>query len=101
MPANLLEQWTRLRHRLNVDDELVGPRLVIGFEVLFRVRNHQMNVDRQFRIAANCFDDRQPVGQIGDEMAVHYVQMQGSGPSRLDTADLVGQMAEVTEQQRR
>ena len=60
-----------------------------------------MGFDRQRRIAANGIDDRQAIGQIRDEMAVHHVQMEHLGPGRLDPLNLVGQMPKVAHQQRR
>ena len=63
--------------------------------------DHHVNVDRQVGHLADRLDDRHAVGDVRDEVAVHHVEVEGSGPGRFDRSHLRREVAEVAQQQRR
>ena len=97
--VDFVQQRPRIVDGFDVKRQMVGPGTVIGRQIIGRVRDHQMGFDRQGRIAANGIDDRQAIGQIRHEMAVHHVQMEHLGSGRLDPLNLVGQVPKVAHQQ--
>ena len=60
-----------------------------------------MSFNRQLGHAAHRLDDRQAIGQIRHEMAIHDVQMQAADPGRFEPGNLVGQVPKIAQQQRR
>ena len=60
---------------LDVERDMVGARLRERLDVLFRVDQHQVDVEGQGGVFAHGGDDRGAERDVRDEMAVHYVQM--------------------------
>ena len=99
--ANLLQHGTRFLHRLHVNRDDVRPRLLKAFHIIFRLGDHQMRVQRQIGKTPQRLDNRQPVGQIRYEIAVHHIQVQCLHSRRFQTPNFALQVAKVAEQQRR
>jgi hypothetical protein len=64
-------------------------------------RDHQVDVERLGRMRAERFDHRRADRDVGDEMAVHHVDVDPVGPGRVDRADLLAQAGEIGGQDRR
>jgi hypothetical protein len=52
-------------------------------------------IERQRRDGANGLDDRRPKGDVGDEVAVHHVDMHDGAAALGSEGDLVGKMRKV------
>jgi hypothetical protein len=75
----------------------IGPGIGKRINIAFGLRNHQVNVEQQFRVRTQGFDDSGPDRQIGYEVTVHYIDMNQVGaslsralissPKRLKSAD--------------
>ena len=53
-----------------------GASLGKGFKMAFGFFDHQMHVQRQFGHPAAGFDNKWPHGDIGNEMPIHYIDVQ-------------------------
>ena len=66
-----------------VGDEFVG------------VLDHEVAIERQFGDGADGFDDRRTEGDVGNEVAVHDVDVDDGAARRGGKGDLVGEVREV------
>ncbi len=57
--------------------------------------DHQMNIERKFRLLADKIDDRRAERNVVNEMAVHDVAMDPIRAGFLDPCDFVGQAGKV------
>ncbi len=90
VPASLLMNGNPVCACLDEDgDELVG------------ILDHQVAVERQVGDFAQGLHNRWSNGQVGDEMAVHDIDMDHRAATLGGTADLICQMGEVRRQNRR
>ena len=69
--------------------------------VLHRVRDHQVDVEGEVGSASNRLNEGGSEGNIGDEMAIHHVQMEGVSPPALGLPDRGGQVPKIRAQERR
>ncbi len=53
------------------------------------VVDHQVDVEREFGDLADRFNHRRTESQIGDEMAVHYVDVEHGGAAAFHFGDIV------------
>ncbi len=99
--ADLRERAVQVRTRLDLhaDRRGAGPREV--GDVLLGLDDHQVHVERKLRRALHGLDDDRTDRDVGDEAAVHHVDVHPVGAGLLDRRDLVGEAAEVGRQDRR
>ena len=90
-----------MRRGLGVDRHAVraGAREVV--EVVLRLDDHQVHVERKLGELAHRLDDLRAEGEVGNEAAVHHVDVNPVGAACLEPRDLVGEMREVGAQDRR
>ena len=81
----------------DVDGAAVGPGVPERLEIAGRVGDHQVAVEEQVGVLAQRGHHRWADGQVGDEVAVHHVDVQPVGAG-LDLADRLGQPPEVRRQ---
>ena len=75
--GDLRQRPVQMTACLLMNDKVIGAGFEEHVEKVFAGLDHQVNVDDGVRIAAaQRLDDRRTVGQVGDEMAVHYVHVQ-------------------------
>ena len=86
---------------LGVDQDMVGAGLDEVGDERIDGRDHQVDVEGQPRVAAQAGDDRRAEADVGDEMAIHDIEMQPVGARLLDGADLLGKAGEVGGQEAR
>lgn len=68
-------------HGFDVDGEVVGPGLDKGFEVVLRVHDHQVDIERDLgECTAEAAAHVRPHGEIGNEVAVHDIEVKKVGP---------------------
>ena len=90
-----------LNHPVQVDGCLrmyakpFGPGVREGIDVAFGPFDHKMHVQRERRRFSDSSHHVRADGDVGHEMAVHYVYVNPVGPSTLDSFDLLGEPAEV------
>ena len=82
--ADVRQQALRVEGRLEVKGDDVGAGLAEVFDVAFRLDDHQVGVERARRQLAQVADDLGSPGDVGDEAAVHDVEVQviGARPRR-------------------
>ena len=90
-----LERAVEVRPGLGVDGESVGAGLGEGGEIGIGRRDHQMDVERLLRVRPDRFHDIGPDRDVGDEVAVHHVDMDPVGAGRVDGAHLLAKSGEV------
>ncbi len=78
-----------------MDGDDVGAGLGEGLEIRIAGRDHQMGVEDLFGRAAYGLHDRRPERNVGHEVAVHDVDMDPVGASRVNGAHFVAQFSEV------
>ena len=89
------------RRRLCMDQDVVGagPHEVV--EVALGLDDHEVHVQRLGGGAAHCLDHHRPDANVGNEAAVHDVDVNPVGTRGVDRANLLGQAAEVGGEDRR
>ena len=66
-----------------------------GGDVLVRVLDHQVAVEREFGEGADGLDHGWAKGNVGDKVAVHHVHVNDGSAAVYGAVDLVGEMREV------
>ena len=83
----------RLRFDVNID----GGRA--GFDktrqIMIGVLDHQMHIERKFRLLAHEIDNHRAERNVVDEVTVHDIAMDPIGAGFLDGMDFLGQAREV------
>jgi hypothetical protein len=92
-------QWIG-RAGLGLDQQMIGAGLGERREIALRLDDHQMNVERLCRRAADGLQHDGPDGDIGHEAAVHHIDMDPIGAGGVDGADLLAQSREIGRQYR-
>ena len=90
-----------MRAGLGVHRDVIAAGLGEGLEIGIAGRDHQMRVEDLLGVRAHRLDDIGTVGNVGDEMPVHHVEMDPVGAGGIDGADLVAQLGEIGRQDRR
>src|SRR5665213_17111 len=80
-------------------DEIGSGRAKV-VDVALGFDDHQVNVEGKLRKPAQIADDFWPPGQVRNEAAVHDVEVQIVGATRLDQRDLFRDSGEVRGQER-
>src|SRR5579864_3074235 len=83
-----------------MDGKEVGPGPRKGLHEFFRVFNHQVNIQEDLSLSAERSHNDRPDRDVGDKMAVHDIDLDGFGPRSLDHANVSGQIAKVSGQNR-
>lgn len=66
---------------LRLGTDVGGASLGQGFDIIRRIRDHQMTVDFQIRGRADALDEIRGQGDVLDEMAVHDIYVEQIGPT--------------------
>jgi hypothetical protein len=74
---------------------MVGAGAGKGSEIALRLDYHQMNVEWLCRRTPDCLEHKRSDGDVGNETAVHYVNMDPVRTGSIDSADFVTQFSEV------
>jgi hypothetical protein len=59
------------------------------------VLDHEMHIDREFRILSDQIDNCRPEGNIIDEMSIHNIAVNPVRSSLFDPSDFVSQSREI------
>ena len=81
-----------------MDGDPVRPRLGEGVDVLFGILDHQVDVEGEFRGFPDRGDEPRTDREVGDEMAVHDVDVNPVRPCRFDGRDLFAEPTAVRRQ---
>ncbi len=85
----------QVRDSFHMDRDPVGSGFPECFQVPVRLLDHQMNVQGEGRDPMNRLDHGRSDGQIGNEVAVHHIQVNKARPGILHAPDLLSQAREV------
>ena len=75
---------------LLVHADPIGPGIGKGGNVLVRVLDHQVAIERQPRRFAQAFYQRRAKGDVGHKMPVHHIHMDCRSAAPLRGCNLVG-----------
>src|SRR5260370_14551399 len=92
---DLLDDAVQVQANLLVNDNHVGSGLREILDVSFGVGNHQVGFERQPGAAARRLDDHWSHRNIGDEMAVHNIDLDALAAPCLGLAYLFAETGEV------
>jgi hypothetical protein len=97
----MLEGAVEVRPGLGVDAEDVGAGVAERLQVGIGRRDHQMDVHRDLHVRAQRLHHVRADGDVGDEVAVHHVDVQPIGARRLDRAGFLAETRKIRRQDRR
>jgi hypothetical protein len=83
------------RARLGLHQQMIGAGAGEGGEIALRFDYHQMNVEWLCRRAADRLEHDRSDGDVGNETAVHYVDMDPVRAGSIDSADFFPQSGEI------
>jgi hypothetical protein len=83
------------RARLGLHQQMIGAGVGEDVKVALRLDDHQMNVERLGRRAANGLQHNRPDRDVPNETAVHHVDMDPIGTGGIDSAYFFAQPREV------
>src|SRR5208337_3639387 len=92
---NHLERAVQVRAGLVVDTEPVGSRFGKGGDEFVGVIDHQVAVEGQAGGLAQAGNHGRAEGQVGDEVAVHDIDVDGRAAAALGCGDLIGQAGKI------
>ena len=95
MVSNQLQSPVQMPTRLVVDAYPVGARLRKGRNVLIRILDHQVAIERKLCRLAQALDDRRPDGDVGDKMPVHHIDMDHCAAAALGRGYFVCQPCKI------
>ena len=78
-----------------MDGNDIGARLEKRFDIAIRVRNHQMDIKREFGHFSQTRDNGRTHGDVGNEIAVHHVHMNPVRTGFFDGQNFLTQLAAV------
>ena len=84
-----------MRTGLDMHRDDIGAGLGESLEIRVARRDHQMHIEHLLGVRAQRFHDVRSDGDVGDEVAVHDVEMDPVGSCRIDRADFFAQLAKV------
>ena len=90
-----------MRSGLDMHGDNVGAGLGERFEIRIARRDHQMNVERLSGVAAQRLHHVRSDRDVGDEMAVHDVDVDPVGAGGVDRAHFFAEFGEVGGEDRR
>ena len=91
----MLDGAVQVGRRLDVHADDVGARVRELLDVALGLDDHEVDVERQLGRRAHGPHDERADGDVGDEAAVHDVDVDVVGAGGLGGAHLLGQPAEV------
>ena len=98
--ADLSERRAYIMLALDVDREIVDTGVGKGLHEVLRMRDHQMRVEGDLGQCPDRLDDRRAHRQVGDEVAIHDVDVEHVRPGLGGFAHLVPQAVEPRGQDR-
>lgn len=93
--ADFPEDSFHARAQFHMDDELVGAGLLEGLEEDFGAGAHQVDVEEESREGADGADDGGAEGDIGNEVAVHDVEVEPVGAGARGAGDFAVESGEI------
>src|SRR5262249_27052266 len=99
--ANCRERSMKMRYCFYVYGNQVRAGSRESFDVLVGVGDHQVAVEREVSHPPSRFDDQRSYRDVWNEVAVHHVDVNQSGPASLDSLYLFAKHREVGGKNRR
>ena len=98
---DLRDRAMEVRAGLDVDPHCRGARPDVALERTFRRLDHQVDIEGKLAAATDGLDYGRADREVGNELAVHYIDVYPVGARVFHGADLVAQAGEVASQYRR
>jgi hypothetical protein len=83
------------RFRFDMDGDGIRAGLEEARQIMIRMLDHEMHVERELRVFTDGRDDRGPEGNVIDEMAIHDVEMKPIRARFFDAVDLGFKVREI------
>lgn len=96
--ANVLDGAMQMDAGFVVHADPVSPRFGEGGDELICILDHEVAIERQLCDLAQRLHDRWPKRDVGDEVAVHHVDVNDSTAAALGGSDIFRQPGEVCRQ---
>ncbi len=90
-----MQRAIEVRAGFLMDRDQIRAGLHEGGGELVGIANHEVAVELQLRDFAEGFDDRRSEGDVGDEVAVHHIDVEHRDACGFDLLDVVGKAGEV------
>ena len=87
--------------KFDMDGDSIRASLGKRFDQNFRLRAHEVNVEKYFSQGTNGAHDFRPKGNVWDEMPVHDVEVQPVGAGTVGSFDFLAEAGVVGGEQRR
>lgn len=91
----MVQRALEVSRRLDVDRDAIGAGLAKLVHVALRLDDHQMNVERELRRGAHGAHDKRANGDVGDEPAIHHIDVDPIGAGSVDRSHLLGELSKV------
>ena len=93
--GDVLEGAMEMAADFLLDGDQVGAGSGEGGDEGVRVLDHQVAVERKLGDGAERFDHRGAKGDVGDEVAVHHVDVEDGGAATSGCGNVVGEVGKV------
>ncbi len=90
-----------VNRRLGMEGEHIGPGVGELSQVMLRLLNHQVHIQRPVGEASNGADQRGAEGKVGDEMTIHDIDVEPVRPTGNRALNLLAKPAQVSAQDTR
>ena len=93
--VDVLDSTVQMGCGFLVDDDGIGAGLGESLDEVFRRLDHEVGFDGQARQGAQAFKSQRAEGNIGNEAAVHYVDLEPVDARRFNLPNLLTQTSEI------
>ena len=100
MRANQLHRAVQMHRGFLMHADPVRPGICKSRNVLLRILDHQVHIERRRDVLAQRGHHRRTNGDVRHEMAVHHVHMQHGCASLQGRSNLLGQAGKICRQNR-
>ncbi len=97
---DLLYRPVKVRTGLGMDSNHICACIGERLNVFFGLDDHQVHIDHAFGGSADGFHDERPDRDIGDESAVHDIDVDPIGPSGVHSLDFSRKAAKIRRKDR-
>ena len=90
-----MQRTVEMLGRLGLDRDVIGAGVGEGLKIEVDGLDHQVAIERLVAVRAQRRHQRRAEGDVGDEMAVHHVEVDPVRPRRRDVAHFLAENGEV------
>ena len=91
----ILEITQNIVGTFGVNGDEISTCLQKVLQIATGIADHQMHVEKQLGVGAQCGDHRRSEADVRDECAVHDVQVEPVGAACFDASDVIGKICKI------